>query len=170
MTTPPTSRWKYLPEVDGVSVSLAEDGKRAWRSSGDASIDLVLMDLQMPVMDGETATRQIRAWETELGQEHLPVIALTAGAFKEDRLGDTRRDGRFLTKPLDLDELQKALARRLPSIAEVPASPARLIQPVDVPRIKASWRTSFPLLSENSFSAIAGFRELQEALAGAPRT
>ena len=152
----------------GVSVSLAEDGKRALEIiRSDASIDLVLMDLQMPVMDGETATRQIRAWETELGQEHLPVIALTAGAFKEDRHKAIHAGmDDFLTKPLDLDELQKALARRLPSIAEVPASPARLIQPVDVPRIQGILAHFIPLLSENSFSAIAGFRELQEALAG----
>ena len=72
--------------------------------------DLVLMDCQMPVMDGLEATRRIRAWEQETGKPRLPIIALTASAFEEDRdrcLAAGMDD--FLTKPLVLRQLTKAL-------------------------------------------------------------
>ncbi|MBS1138886.1 MAG: Response regulator receiver:ATP-binding region, ATPase-like:Histidine kinase N-terminal [Proteobacteria bacterium] len=71
---------------------------------------LVLMDIQMPVMDGIEATTQIRQWEAENGQPPLPIIALTAGAFEEDRqqcLAVGMDD--FMTKPLNLGELEKML-------------------------------------------------------------
>jgi len=72
--------------------------------------DLILMDCQMPVMDGLEATRRIRRWETETGHPHRPIIALTAGAFEEDRercLAAGMND--FLTKPLVLRDLAAAL-------------------------------------------------------------
>jgi two-component system, sensor histidine kinase len=68
--------------------------------------DLILMDIQMPVMDGIIATRHIRAWEHEAHQSSLPIIALTANAFEEDnqRCRDAGMDD-FLTKPINLDAL-----------------------------------------------------------------
>jgi signal transduction histidine kinase/ActR/RegA family two-component response regulator len=72
--------------------------------------DLVLMDCQMPVMDGWEATRRIRAWEQENAKSRLPIVALTAGAFEEDRdrcLAAGMDD--FLTKPLVLHHLAAAL-------------------------------------------------------------
>lgn len=73
---------------------------------------LVLMDMQMPVMDGLTATRHIRAWERETGRARLPIIALTANAFAEDdrRCREAGMDD-FLTKPLNLDALRAAVAK-----------------------------------------------------------
>ena len=72
--------------------------------------ELVLMDCQMPVMDGLEATRRIRAWEQQGGKPRLPIIALTASAFEEDRdraLAAGMDD--FLTKPLVLRHLTTAL-------------------------------------------------------------
>lgn len=77
------------------------------------SIDLILMDVQMPVMDGYQATKNIRAWE--MGQQgHRTIIALTADAFDEDRKRclDAGMDD-FLVKPVSLDKLRLALQRWL---------------------------------------------------------
>ena len=72
--------------------------------------DLVLMDRQMPVMDGLTATRTIRAWEQANGRSPTPIIALTASALKGDRekcmaAGCTA----FLTKPIKQEVLLQAI-------------------------------------------------------------
>lgn len=83
----------------------------------DSSIDLILMDVQMPVMDGYEATKHIRAWETDTQQKHRSIIALTADAFEEDRqrcLNAGMDD--FLAKPVSLDKLTLALQRWLPAV------------------------------------------------------
>lgn len=71
---------------------------------------LVLMDIQMPVLDGLKATQHIRQWEQETGQPRLTIIALTAGAFDEDRQHciDAGMDD-FLTKPVNLNDLSSCL-------------------------------------------------------------
>jgi len=80
---------------------------------------LVLMDVQMPVMDGLTATRMIRQWEAETGQIRLPIIALTASAFEEDHQHciDAGMDD-FLTKPLNMNDLTSALTKWLDKPAQ----------------------------------------------------
>jgi signal transduction histidine kinase/AmiR/NasT family two-component response regulator len=78
--------------------------------------DLVLMDLQMPVMDGHIATQIIRKWGIDNKQERIPIIALTADAFETVRqrcLEDGMDD--FLTKPLEQQALKQTLSRWLPS-------------------------------------------------------
>lgn len=65
-------------------ISIAENGEIAVTKFMSESYDLVLMDVQMPVMDGHAATRAIRRWEAEQGKERTPIIALTAHALKED--------------------------------------------------------------------------------------
>ena len=72
------------------------------------------MDVQMPVMDGITATRLIREREAHLSQARLPIIALTADAFEEDRqrCADAGMDD-FLTKPINIDLLKTTLKRWL---------------------------------------------------------
>ena len=88
---------------EGAQVSLANDGRQAvdWLLAHPGEVDIVLMDVQMPVMDGLAATRLIRD-TPELAA--LPVIALTAGAFKvqEDAARAAGMSG-FLTKPFDVD-------------------------------------------------------------------
>jgi len=100
----------------GVSVTLAHDGQQALDTltQGD-SHDLVLMDLNMPVLDGYGATERIRQWERGNNRPRLPMIALTANAYEEDRqrcLAVGMDD--FLTKPIALDALQSALTKWLP--------------------------------------------------------
>ncbi len=90
---------------EGVRVHLASNGREALAVLRDdpGAIDLVLMDVQMPELDGLQATRELRQDEA---LRHLPVIALTAGALSEERRRaiDAGMD-RFLTKPLDPGQL-----------------------------------------------------------------
>ena len=75
---------------------------------------LILMDVQMPVMDGLAATECIRLWEKDRGDAPLPIVALTAGAFEEDRqacLAAGMDD--FLTKPLEMGALKAVLDKWL---------------------------------------------------------
>jgi CheY-like chemotaxis protein len=82
----PDNRALILAYLRGTSyqVDIAENGEEAVRAFQDAPYDLVLMDMQMPVMDGYTATREIRRWECERGGAPAPILALTANAFQED--------------------------------------------------------------------------------------
>jgi len=68
----------------GLSVVEAEHGAAALEQLGKQAIDLVLMDCQMPVMDGYTAAQRIREREARLGLPQIPIVALTADAFDED--------------------------------------------------------------------------------------
>jgi len=100
----------------GLKVVVVEDGQQALdHITQGGQPDLVLMDVQMPVMDGLTATERIRLWQAEHGQARLPIVALTASAFEEDRqkcLNSGMDD--FLVKPLDIHKLQAMLTRWLP--------------------------------------------------------
>lgn len=96
----------------GVHVVLVNDGAHAveWIQAHHEEADLVLMDCQMPVMDGYEASRQIRMWEQTHHTRHLPIIALTANAMAEDR-EESLRAGMddHLTKPLNINELRDRL-------------------------------------------------------------
>jgi PAS domain S-box-containing protein len=91
-------------------VDIAENGDIACKKFTAGNYDLVLMDRQMPVMDGLTATRAIRAWEQANDRPPTPIIALTAAALKGDRekclaAGCTA----FLTKPIRQEVLLQAI-------------------------------------------------------------
>ncbi len=99
----------------GLALSVAQNGQQALDviAQGERP-DLILMDLNMPVMDGYTATERMRQWELKHQQSHLPIIALTGDAYPEDRqrcLKVGMND--FLTKPVMLDALISALTRWL---------------------------------------------------------
>ncbi len=108
----------YLEETPYL-IDIAETGAIACDMFAAGLYDLVLMDRQMPVMDGLTATRCIRAWEQENARSATPIIALTASALKGDRekclaAGCTA----FLTKPIRQDVLLRAIRdRSLPAPA-----------------------------------------------------
>ncbi len=92
---------------DGHNVTLAEDGLRAVSRLLETPYDLVLMDIDMPVMDGISATRTIRLREAALGR-HTPVIALTSNMNREECLA-AGMDA-FLSKPLDLNAFHRVVA------------------------------------------------------------
>jgi CheY-like chemotaxis protein/HPt (histidine-containing phosphotransfer) domain-containing protein len=91
-------------------IEIAETGAIACEMFATGHYDLVLMDRQMPAMDGLTATRKIRAWEQANNRPPTPIIALTASALKGDRekclaAGCTA----FLTKPIKQEVLLQAI-------------------------------------------------------------
>ena len=94
----------------GLGVVEAGDGMQALEQLAQHPIDLVLMDCQMPVMDGYAATQEIRKREARLGLARLPVLALTANAFEEDAQLSRKAgmDG-HLAKPYTRDQLRTLL-------------------------------------------------------------
>ena len=100
----------------GFRVDTAENGAVAVekvRTAAPGSYDLVLMDVQMPVMDGYTATRQIRALE-DPALAGIPILAMTANAFDEDRRNamESGMNG-FLSKPIVIGDLVQELHKIL---------------------------------------------------------
>lgn len=99
----------------GLEFISAENGQQALdRLQQGPRPGLVIMDIQMPVMDGITATERIRAWEDAAQLSRLPIVALTAGAFDDDRqrcLAAGMDD--FLTKPVSMQELARIMAKWL---------------------------------------------------------
>jgi signal transduction histidine kinase/CheY-like chemotaxis protein len=108
---------RNLLEAAGLTVTVVADGEAALEELVRENYDLVLMDVQMPRMDGIEATREIRRRPTI---QHIPVIAVTANVFSEDRarcLDAGMND--FLAKPVRPDELYSSVLRWL----ETPRSP-----------------------------------------------
>jgi CheY-like chemotaxis protein/two-component sensor histidine kinase len=100
----------------GFIVYTAENGEKAVemiKNSMPKQYDLVLMDVQMPVMDGYTATRAIRNLPARY-QSRIPIIAMTANAFEEDRKAaiDAGMD-EHISKPIDIDKMKYILSRFL---------------------------------------------------------
>ncbi|KAA3609140.1 MAG: response regulator [Planctomycetota bacterium] len=98
----------------GCQSELAEDGRRAVEKIASGSFDVVLMDCQMPIMDGYEATRLIRRAETS--GPVLPIIAMTANAMKGDREKClTAGMSDYLVKPVVLEALERLLLKYAPS-------------------------------------------------------
>jgi len=164
----------------GLTVTLVRDGQEAVETIMQmATVDgvaqplqpaLILMDLHMPKMDGYTATERIRQWEADWQRSRVPIIALTADAFEEDRqhcLAVGMDD--FLTKPIVLGALKLALSRWLPATRSAPTAVACVpLQPVDQKAFLAMVAELTPLLEENKFAAVSRFHALQALVAGTP--
>jgi len=100
-----------LLKKTGISIDVVENGQKAVAAIQEKKYDLVLMDVQMPEMDGLTATRKIRG---ELVQKDLPIIAMTAHAMKGDKekcLAVGMND--YISKPIEPQELYKVILRWL---------------------------------------------------------
>jgi two-component system sensor histidine kinase/response regulator len=111
-----------LLEHLGVCVDVAGDGAVALDMVQRQRYDLVLMDMQMPVMDGESATRAIRALPDF---DAPPIVAMTANAMQSDRLRcEAAGMVDFVSKPVEPDALLHTLARWIPPRAEAAAEPA----------------------------------------------
>ena len=100
-----------LLERHGYHVTLADDGQKALEVMMDGHFDVILMDMQMPVMDGIEATAEIRQLEASRGKTRTPIIAMTANAMQGDRERciEAGMDD-YITKPIRADQLFSTLA------------------------------------------------------------
>ena len=166
---------RAMLDTMGITAEMAGNGQQALeRIANGGQFDLILMDVQMPVMDGLAATTRIRQRESELGESRRTIIALTANAFTEDRERCFKAGmDDFLTKPIDvaaltglirhwlgspstpsLPEPEKSIAGGTPGAADaLPSSPtfeeAALLKPLGGDRelaclMIASATTDFP--------------------------
>jgi len=140
-----------------VAVDLATNGEEAVRRVQESRYGLVLMDLQMPVMDGFEATRRIRALP---GFEKLPILAMTANAMAGDRersLAAGMND--HVTKPIDPDALFEALLQWLPEgpPASPGAAPAGAAGPAAGPAAPAAASSRGPgLAADDPLAGVPG--------------
>jgi polar amino acid transport system substrate-binding protein len=142
---------KEILEGAGLNVTLADNGQEAVNAVKENEYDAVLMDVQMPVMDGYTATRKIREWELKAQSSKLkendsaelsvfsfqpsarakrvPIIAMTAHAMSGDEDKSLQAGmNDHVTKPIDPDQLFAALQKWIqPGERRVPEHPADVI-------------------------------------------
>ncbi|MBF0148298.1 MAG: response regulator, partial [Magnetococcales bacterium] len=175
-----------LLELAHLTVIVANNGRIAVDKVGQEAFDAVLMDLQMPVMDGLTATKEIRKFKK---YQHLPIIAMTANAMAGDReqcLDAGMND--HVAKPIDPRELFATLARWIqpgeripshePSFPDTPqpesAEPLPGIEGVDhaagLNRIGGNLRSYRKLLDKFATNQADAVDEIRRALAAGDRT
>ncbi len=130
----------YLENYD-LSLDLAENGVEAVAKRQAHNYDLILMDVQMPIMDGYTATRAIRTWEKNTGARRIPIVAVTAHALNGDATASLEAgcDG-HLTKPLERTELVQAIAK----FAEPPNRERVVSEPEPIPAAQEQRTQSLP--------------------------
>ncbi|UUZ51781.1 response regulator [Massilia sp. B-10] len=95
----------------GHRITVVDNGIDACERTMHGGFDLILMDVQMPELDGMTATRRIRQWEVAHGG-HVPIIAMTARAMQGDRERclEAGMDD-YLSKPIDSERLRQLVSR-----------------------------------------------------------
>jgi signal transduction histidine kinase/CheY-like chemotaxis protein/HPt (histidine-containing phosphotransfer) domain-containing protein len=111
----------------GGTPHIAENGRQAVEKYKNSNFSCILMDMQMPEMDGPEATRTIRTYEKKTRRRPVPIVALTANAMKEHRdiCLEAGMDD-YLTKPVTIDKLQQALQtyeQNVPANTPPPVSP-----------------------------------------------
>ena len=128
----------------GLSADVAANGLEALEALATLPYDLVLMDMQMPEMDGLAATRQIRAPQSRVLNRLVPVIAMTANAMARDRANclAAGMDG-FISKPISVAALAEVLAKYLPPGPAGPPPPAGATGEKAAPAMRAAARPVF---------------------------
>ncbi len=118
-----------LLRSQGFVVDLAANGAEALERAEDKAYDTILMDVQMPVMDGLTATRELRRRPSSI---HTPILAMTASAFAEDKLAcqDAGMDD-FIAKPIRPDALFATICRWTGAVLRDRTPPPMAILPRD---------------------------------------
>lgn len=109
-----TELLQLLLKGQGHTVSAVFNGEDAVKRVTEEAFDLVLMDVQMPGLDGRQATRVIRMHESQENIRRTPILALTASVFEEDKNSalDAGMDG-FISKPVETEQLIREIARVL---------------------------------------------------------
>ena len=105
---------KALLKKHGYAVIVATDGQQAIEVLSEKDIDLVLMDIRMPIMDGVQATLAIRSGKAGHDKKDVPIIAMTAYAMTGDRekfLAAGMND--YIAKPVDIQDLKEVIKRVL---------------------------------------------------------
>jgi len=166
---------KVIVELNGATAELVDDGLQACERLAvrPPDFDVVLMDVQMPVLDGYAATRRIRE---ELELTDLPIIAVTAGAISSHRrLAEEAGMNDYVVKPFDRQTLVRTILRHArpaieatpAEITAIPASPPREaarwpeIEGIDAPDVRARMNGDFALFMAlltrlmNEFSDLA---------------
>jgi two-component system sensor histidine kinase/response regulator len=150
---------RRLLEKLGASVDLADHGSHALERLARGTYDAVLMDCQMPVMDGYETASRIRAGEAGSAASSLPIVAVTAHAMSGDRERCMAAGmSSYLTKPLDPTALRDCLAAQLGIAVDVLAAAAADSGPVQPAADTAlrSETTAADLLDEGEFRSRAG--------------
>lgn len=129
-----------------LQLTLAYSGKDAVKQCYENEFDLILMDVQMPHMDGIETTRRIRQTALNLG---TPIIAVTAHAFKEEqnRLLASGMDD-YLPKPLDLSDLVDLIIRWCQQVEETPVEPANFDWSLAVKRTNHNEAAALEILEQ----------------------
>lgn len=168
---------RLILERAGCNVVEAENGQIGYEKALESNFDVVLMDMQMPVMDGYQATRKLRS-EGYQGS----IVALTANAMKGDqqKCMDAGCDG-FLSKPVDMDQLLSVLHDKLilmgkekveaPTPVTLSSSEFNLELQSFLAEVQPAWEAKdFASIEKHAlalevFSKRAGFREIHQSLA-----
>ncbi len=141
----------------GVVSTIANDGREALRLLGEHRFQAVLMDCQMPVMDGYEATRHIRAGAAGSHNVKLPIIAITANAMTGDRelcLDAGMND--FIAKPLVFDVLRRTLEQWLtPAVSDDPGTTERTTKGTTVVPPSAATKKTAPQFDEKTLLGLA---------------
>ena len=148
------SRWGY-------QVLTAENGQEAWDIWQRGQLDLILMDVQMPVLDGLQATARIRRQERQSGG-HIPIVAMTAHAMKGDRerFLEAGMDD-YVAKPVEAPKL-RAVLERLTGQA-----PGREIPVVDWDKLRATYGEEMEIVSQLAEVFMGEYPSLLEGAAQA---
>ena len=133
----------------GCTMEHVEDGAQAVERWQQGRFDLILMDVQMPVLDGLEATARIRALERSGSKSgHVPVVALTASAAPEDRERSLAAGmDTHLSKPITLDSLAQAMRAAIAN-HPLPATPPPVPTVIDLSRLLESLGGAEELLAE----------------------
>ncbi len=154
----------------GLESTCATNGREALElyTKAPDRYQLILMDLHMPDLDGNEATRAIRAWESEQGYPPIPIVAMTADVFPEDKAACFAAGmNDYIAKPIMADNLYQTLSKWIKDRAseEVP-TPSVVVFQSSVSELLVLIDTVLGQLEKGAFNAIDTFELLEQRLTG----